>query len=154
MCCLIHPIEEYASVAWSPQTAKDISAIDSIQWRVACFVFNDYSHNSSISAMLADLNWKSLEECCIISDLTMFYKINSNLVNIFFQAEISLGFQLGTRRSHDWKFMPLSTSVNAYLLLAEFLVRTAKYGPSFFPLIYGPSAKCAGHKLMEKNENP
>ena len=41
-----------------------------------------------------------------------------------------------------------------YLLLIEFKVRTEKYGPSFFPLIYGPSAKCAGHKLMGKNEDP
>ena len=41
-----------------------------------------------------------------------------------------------------------------YLLLAEFLVRTVNYGPSFFPSIYGPSAKRAGHKSMEKNEDP
>ena len=63
--------------------------------------------------MLADLNWQSLEERRIINDLTMFYNINSNFVNISFPAEISLGFQ-GTRRSHDCKFMPLSASVNAY----------------------------------------
>ena len=41
-----------------------------------------------------------------------------------------------------------------YLLLAEFSVRTVNYGPSFFPSIYGPSAKRAGHKSMEKNEDP
>ena len=44
--------------------------------------------------------------------------------------------------------------VSKYLLLAEFLVRTVNYGPSFFPSIYGPSAKRAGHKSMEKNEDP
>ena len=43
---------------------------------------------------------------------------------------------------------------NKYLLLAEFSVRTLNYGPSFFPSIYGPSAKHAGHKSMEKNEDP
>ena len=36
------------------------------------------------------------------------------------------------------------------LLLAEFSVRTVNYGPSFFPPIYGPSAKRAGHTSMEK----
>ena len=41
-----------------------------------------------------------------------------------------------------------------YLLLAEFSVRTVNYGPSFFPSIYGPSAKRGGHKSMEKNEDP
>ena len=66
---------------------------------------NDYSRNSSLSAMLADLNWQSLEERRIINDWTMFYKINFNVVNISFPAEINLGFQ-ETRRSHDYKFMP------------------------------------------------
>ena len=67
----------------------------------------------SVSAMVADLNWQSLEEPRIINDLTMFYKINFNVVNISFPAEINLGFQ-ETRRSHDYKFMSLSSSVNAY----------------------------------------
>ena len=43
---------------------------------------------------------------------------------------------------------------NLYLLLTEFEVRTVSYGPSFFPLIYGPSAKRAGHKSTGKNEDP
>ena len=43
---------------------------------------------------------------------------------------------------------------NIYLLLAEFSVGTVKYEPSFFPSIYGPGAKRAGHKSMEKNEDP
>ena len=40
-------------------------------------------------------------------------------------------------------------SCDKYLLLTEFEVRTVSYGPSFFPLIYGPSAKRAGHKSTE-----
>ena len=44
-----------ASVARSPHTAKDISAIESSQRRAARFVFNDYSRNSSVSVMLTDL---------------------------------------------------------------------------------------------------
>ena len=43
---------------------------------------------------------------------------------------------------------------NKYLLVTEFEVRTVSYGPSFFPLIYGPSAKRAGHKSTGKNEDP
>ena len=35
----------------------------------------------------------------------------------------------------------VSTDYNTCLLLAEFLVRTVNYGPSFFPSIYGPRAK-------------
>ena len=44
---------------------------------------------------------------------------------------------------------------NINLLLAECEVRTASYGPSFFPSFYGPSAKRAGHENKEgKNEDP
>ena len=64
---LVRPIAKYASVAWSPHTAKDISAIESTQRRAARFVFNDFSRDSSVSAMLADLNWQSLEERRIIN---------------------------------------------------------------------------------------
>ena len=69
---LARPIGEYASVTRSPHTAKDISAIESIQRRAARFVFYDYSLNISVSAMLADQNWQSLKERRIINDLTMF----------------------------------------------------------------------------------
>ena len=103
---LVRPTAEHASVAWSQQTAKDISAIESIQRKAARFVFNDYSRNSSVSAMLADLNWQSLEERRIINDLTMFYKINFNFVNISFQNKIKLGFQW-TMRSHDYFYAPV-----------------------------------------------
>ena len=43
---------------------------------------------------------------------------------------------------------------NNYLLLTEFEVRTGSYRPSFPPSIYGPSAKCTGHKSKGKNEDP
>ena len=59
------------------------------------------------------LCWQLLEERHIINDLTMFYKISLNVVDISFPAEINLGFQENWR-SHHYKFMPQSSSVNAY----------------------------------------
>ena len=57
----------------------------------------------------------------------------------------SVIFKIGVR--------PLCTYI--YLLLAECEVRTASYGPSFFPSFYGPSAKREGHENKEgKNEDP
>ena len=49
----------------------------------------------------------------------------------------------------------ISNKIITYLLLAECEVRTASYGPSFFPSFYGPSAKRAGHENKEgKTEDP
>ena len=53
-------------------------------------------------------------------------------------------FLIGTREIKSWQSLietKTSISLNKYLLLAEFSVRTVNYGPSFFPSIYGPSAK-------------
>ena len=38
--------------------------------------------------------------------------------------------------------------IKIYLLLTEFKVRTVNYGPGFFLLIYGPSAKRMGHSFF------
>ena len=61
-------------------------------------------------------------------------------------------FSCMTSDSIGWRKYLLPSGLNAYiyLLLAEFSVRTVHYEPSFFPSIYGPSAKRAGHKSMEK----
>ena len=40
-----------------------------------------------------------------------------------------------------------------YLLLTEFEVRTASYGPSFFPLIYGRSARAINQREKTRIRN-
>ena len=45
----------------------------------------------------------------------------------------------------------INASLDSLLLLEEFSVRAVNYGSPFFSIIYGPSAKRAGHiKSMEK----
>ena len=62
-------IVEYATVAWSPHTNKGIDCMESVQCRAACFVDSNYSRYSSISSMLTDLNWPSLQSRHRICDL-------------------------------------------------------------------------------------
>ena len=79
---LVRPIAEYATVAWSPHTKKGIDCIESVQRRAARFVNNDYSRYSSVSSMLTDLNWPSLQLRRSICDIGMFYQIHRGHVNI------------------------------------------------------------------------
>ena len=67
----------------------------------------------------------------------------------------NVGSATGTKRKpylrlfitpHPARDIPLTNLV--------FSVRTVSYGPSFFPLIYGPSATRAGHKSTGNNEDP
>ena len=49
--------------------------------------------------------------------------------------------------------MYMEPDTYSYLLLTEFEVRTVSYGLSFFPFVYGPNAKRAGHISTGRNED-
>ncbi len=57
----VRPSQEYASSVWSPHTQKNIIKLESVQRRSARYVMNDFSHNSSVTAMMHHLEWQTLE---------------------------------------------------------------------------------------------
>ena len=65
------------------------------------------------------------------------------MVNVCTLLEVGANSRLGAYAN---KYIPLISRV--------FGPYCINYGPTFFPSIYGPSAKRAGHKSMEKNEDP
>ena len=111
----MRPIVEYATVAWSPHTNKGIDCVESVQHRAARFVNSDYSRYSSVSSMLTDLNWPSLQSRRRIYHLGMFYKIHRGQVNISLPYDLTSIPAYGcTRASHDFKIRLPSSSVDAY----------------------------------------
>ena len=58
---LVHPIMEYAAVAWDPYQQNNINALEKIQRRAARWVMNDYGRYNSVSNLLHDLNWQPLQ---------------------------------------------------------------------------------------------
>ena len=58
---LIRPQLEYASSTWSPWLKQDIMELEKVQHRAACFVHNNYWPTASVTEMISDLNWESLE---------------------------------------------------------------------------------------------
>ena len=73
---------EYASTVWSPHTAKDIIKLEAVQRRSARWATRDYQRTSSVTQMIKDLNWRTLEQRRIASRLTLMYKIPCDLVAI------------------------------------------------------------------------
>ena len=67
---------------WSPHTATDITKLEAMQRRSACWATHDYQRTSSVTQMIKDLNWCTLEQRRIDSRLTLMYKINYDLVAI------------------------------------------------------------------------
>ena len=73
---------KYASAVWSPYTKQNINKIEMLQRRAAHWVYNDYSPYSSVTDMLSNLGWRSLELRLYDSRIAMFYKIVYGLVAI------------------------------------------------------------------------
>ena len=76
---LVRAQVEYAYV-WSPYTKDNINKIEKVQRRAARWVTNDYSSYSSVTDMLSNLGWRSLENRNTDTRLAMFYKIVYGLV--------------------------------------------------------------------------
>ena len=79
---LVHPHLQYASTVWSPNTDLDINKLESVQRRAARWVTRDYQYTSSVSSMLQDLNWRTLDQRRIDSRLVPLYKVKFDLVAI------------------------------------------------------------------------
>lgn len=79
MSC-VRPIIEYAASCWSPTSDKMNKKLEMVQHKAAKFVTNKYPRKGhyedfSISAIISELEWDSLEERREEIKLNMVYKI-------------------------------------------------------------------------------
>lgn len=76
----VRPQVEYCSIVWHPWQKYLIYKIEQVQRSAARYIFNDYDYTSSVSKMINDLNWQTLEQRRNISAVTYLYKIQNNIV--------------------------------------------------------------------------
>ena len=107
---------------WSPYTDKHIDQIEMVQRRAARWVSNRYSSYDSVSAMLSNLGWRSLENRRYDSRLAMFYKIQYGLVAITMPSY----FERPTRITRH--------SYNNALGFRQVFASTDYYRCSFYPM--------------------
>ena len=79
---LVRPKLEYASAVWDPYLSKDIAAIERVQRIAARWVKFNYKWENSVSNMLSELRWPTLQTCRYISRLTILYKGLHNLITL------------------------------------------------------------------------
>ena len=58
---MVRPSVEFASCVWDPHERVDIDKIEMVQRRGARFIKHRYHNRSSVTDLLEDLKWKSLE---------------------------------------------------------------------------------------------
>ena len=79
---LVRPKLEYSATVWDPYTTSQINQIEKVQRRAARFVSNSYHNTSSVTNMMQNLNWPTLEIRRTHARLIMFYKIVHQIVAI------------------------------------------------------------------------
>ena len=79
---LVRPQLEYASPIWDPYTKGKLLQIEKVQHRAARWTINDFDTRSSVTGMLDDLDWRTLEQRGADARLCIFYKIVYGLVAI------------------------------------------------------------------------
>ena len=73
---MVRPQLEYASAVWDPYHIGDISELEKVQRRAARWVLNDYGRFSSVSLMLDQLKWPTLQVRWKLSRLQILHKIH------------------------------------------------------------------------------
>ena len=110
---LVRPRVEYGTAVWSPYTNENKDKIEMIQRRAVRWVSNDYSTYSSVTEMMSNLGWRSLENRRYDARLLMFYKIVYGPVAIpvpsYFERP-----GVYTRHTHTLAYIQIHTSVCYY----------------------------------------
>ncbi len=110
---------EYCASVWNPHNKQAIHKLEMVQRRAARYASNNYDNTSSVTNMLKDLQWETLESRRTKIQLTMFYKIMNDLVDIP-SADYITPASTRTRSNHSKKVLQYHTGTD-----------TSKY--SFFP---------------------
>ena len=102
------PILEYASNCWSPTSQKQSNSLEMVHHNAAKFASNFYPRkgnydNFSISKILKDLNWDTLEKRRNHSRLTMAYMIINGHVILDPKMMPRIEYQRLSRKCNETK---------------------------------------------------
>ena len=79
---LIRPALEYSCSVWHPHKKSNKDKIEKVQRRAARFVSKNFRRKASVSEMLHNLGWQSLDGRRQDQRLVLFYKIINGLASV------------------------------------------------------------------------
>lgn len=136
---LVRPIIEYAAPVWDPHTQRNIYKIEMVQRRAARFVCSRYHNTSSVSEMLQELNWPSLQQRREVLRLVLLYKMHQGKV-IFDTSPYITPVLRATRHTHQQGYQVPASTTEYHR--HSFFPRTVKVWNSLPPdIISAPSAE-------------
>ena len=106
---------------WDPYTHYNTQKLEMVQRRAARYVCNRWHNTSSVTGMLSQLEWVPLALRRANTRLCMMHRVAHTPVGNHWTPWLTFA-QSTTRGSHAWKYIPISTSHDAYKF--SFLSRT------------------------------
>ena len=103
---------EYAAVVWDPYLHNDILKLEKVQRRAARWALNNFNRHSSVSAMLQQLSWPSLQSRRKIFRLQTLFKIIHHDYSLLIPSYY-LTMERSTRQYHPRRFiLPFSKTTS------------------------------------------
>ncbi len=108
---------EYAAIVWDPYLNKDITKLENVQRRGARFVCNDHRRTSSVTEMLSNLQWDTLQSRRQKRRLQYMNRIVSGRVAVTAEDYLEPGItRTRSVNSTKYKLIPAQTVIlkNSY----------------------------------------
>ena len=87
-----------------PYYKKDIVKVESVQRKAARFCIQNYQQTASVTDMIKELGWDSLESRSKKARLNLMYKLAHRLINIDTVNHLESHSEMRTRGSHSFKY--------------------------------------------------
>ena len=121
---IVRPKLEYASAAWDPYLKKDIAKVEKVQRKAARFCTGNYKQTASVTDMIKELDWETLELRRTKCRLNMMYKLSHKIVNFDTSKHLVFNSEKRTRGSHNFKYV--LPKINKDVFKYSFFPRTIK----------------------------
>ena len=109
---LVRPKLEYACSVWDPHTADQRNKIEMVQRRAARYACNQYHNTSSVTDMIDNLNWPTLQQRRLKTKIIMFYKVVHQIIAV--PSTILTPTDSRTRQAHPYTYRHLQASKDSY----------------------------------------
>jgi len=121
---LVRPKLEYAAPVWDPYTQNCISRLEKVQRTAARYVTNTWDRRASVTALLQQLKWKSLETRRKNQRLITFYKMHNHVAALNLNFRHIRPISTSTRNAHSCQY--LQPTCNTDYSKFSFYPRTTK----------------------------
>ena len=113
---LVRPKLENCCTVWNPYTKKAVEKVEKTQRQAARFVLNNYRQRDSVTDMLRDLKWTSLEKRRQAASLALMHRIHHQQISIDRSHYLTPAVVIGvtTRSYHPLKYQIIPCRIKLY----------------------------------------